>query len=699
MSLNKNTAAGLVATLGLLLLLALPANTAYAQNVVRVTGKVISKEKRKPQLGVNITDERTKRLLATTDEDGRFAVSVRDNGTLRFTMVGAQPVVVKVRKRTYIEVEIEEHDIELGEATVMAKRKEKTIQPEPTDIEIVGNWAKIKTVVRVPHKMFRRDTRLVVQPVLNNLTRKQERMFRPMVYDAKEYNQTQDRMYNFRMEEGDPLAAYVTVRHDSLEEKKSAGANDILPYVDSLYLEDVRDEFTCDVYMAIEDYRHILYRDTTIIARGTVRPLRWLEYNFGAEAITDSAYFPQVEKQLHDSRGEVNLVFPIGKAVFDAESEENKAELAKMEEQLRGIRETPDAKLQALRISGTSSPDGRYETNKRLARERMDYALEVLKSHIDEDSRRDMEFSSEADVATWDDVTALLRADSLFDEADQIEVLTKRHSKSIDEQGRAIRKLPFYRNLLEAKYLPKLRRVEYNMEYSVYRQLTLEEIRALYDKDYKQLSRYEFFQLYRNEPDDAKRELIIRQALETSPRFMVAANDLQVMLLNQDRPDPELLKPFVNKKAPLEVSINHAVALLETGHFEDAMELLDTIPNNERTELLHAVSGAMSGNVAANYDVIAKTSTRNRVAMLLAMKRNKEAYDYALTLDDGDAVSHYLRAVCLNRLEKPLDAGKELNIAIKMDPSLKATAYIDGDVNGLLLGDKRYEREADNIKE
>lgn len=179
MSLNKKTAASLVASLGLLLLFALPANIAYAQNVVRVTGKVISKEKRKPQMGVNITDERTKRLLAQTDEDGRFAVSLRDNGTLRFTMVGAEPVVVKVKKRTYIEVEIEERDFELNEATVMAKRKETTIQPEPTDIEIVGNWAKIKTVVRVPHKMFQRDTRLVVQPVLNNVTRKEERLFRP----------------------------------------------------------------------------------------------------------------------------------------------------------------------------------------------------------------------------------------------------------------------------------------------------------------------------------------------------------------------------------------------------------------------------------------------------------------------------------------------------------------------------------------
>lgn len=698
----RKLSAGFLSTAALMLLLAmLPAATMQAQHVIRVTGKVISKDKRKPQYGVNVTDERTKQLLASTDEDGRFVVSVRDNGTLRFTMVGAEPAIVKVRKHTYIEVELENKDFELEEALVKAKRKEKTIQPEPTDIEIVGNWAKIKTVVRVPHKLFRRDTRLVVQPVLNNLTKKKESLMRPMVYDAREYNQTQDRMYNFKMEEGDPLARFVTVRHDSLEEKREGdGAyNDILPYVDSLYLEDVRDEFTCDVYTAIEDYRRIIYRDTSIIARGTVRPLRWLEYNIGAEAITDAAYFPKAEKQLHDSRGEVNLVFPIGKAIFDEESEQNKAELAKMEEQLRSIRETPDAKLLALRISGTSSPDGRYELNKQLAQKRMEYALSVFKSHIDEDTRKDMEFASEADVATWEEVVALLRTDTLHKEAEQIENLIKQHSKSIDDQGKAIRRLPFYRDILEAKYLPRLRRVEYNMEYSIYRELTLDEIKALYEKDYKQLSRFEFFQLYRNEPDEGKREQIIRQALEISPSFMVAANDLQVILLNQHRPDPDLLKPFASQKAPIEVNINHAIALLETGRYEEAAELMDSIPRTEQTDLLHAVSGAMTGNLAGNYESIAQTSPRNRVAMLLAMKRNKEALDYAMMLDENEAVSHYLRAVCLNRLEKPVEAGKELNTAIKMDPSLKATAYIDGDVNGLLLGDKRYEREADNIKE
>lgn len=121
--------------------------------------------------------------------------------------------------------------------------------------------------------MFSHDTRLVVQPVLNNVTQGKLSLMRPMVYDAKEYNQTQDRLYSFNMADsasGDPLAKYVTIKTAAMREK--GRTNDIIGYNDSVYVDNVKDEYSCDVYMAIEDYTHILYRDTTIIARGTVNP-------------------------------------------------------------------------------------------------------------------------------------------------------------------------------------------------------------------------------------------------------------------------------------------------------------------------------------------------------------------------------------------------------------------------------------------
>ncbi len=666
------------------LLLCLTACLATAQDVIRVTGTVVSKTKNLPLFGANIVDAPSGRLMATTDEDGRFAINVRSNTTLRVSMVGAKVATVKVKGQTFLKIELEEEDVFLGEAVATVKRITDKVQPEPTDIEVRGNYFCVKTRVRVPREMFSHDTRLVVQPVINNVTRKELKLMRPMVYDAQEYNRTQDRLYNFDMDasDGDPLAKYVTVKSDSTRE--SGRTNDIIGYTDSIYVDNVKDEYTCDIYMAIEDYRHILYRDTTIIARGTVNPMRWLDYSFNANEITDSAYFPKPEVQLRDSKGQIDLRFPIGKAQFDTADPHNLAETEKLRKQLEQIAREKDATLNSLAIDGTSSPDGRYSSNLTLAQKRMDFAIGYLRSKLPEEMRSHMKFTSNAKVAPWVDVISLMRADSLNDEAKQVENIAMRYD-NIDTQSRAMRKLPFYARLLEGKYLPQLRRVGYVMNYSIFRQLTIAEIDELYQKDYRQLSRFEFFQLYRNEKNAERRETILRQALEMYPSFMVAANDLQTILINRQESDAELLAPFAGQKAPVAVNANHMIALLNAGQYTRADSIAQFLPDMESTHLLLAVSNALNGHYEDSYQTIAQTGKRNEVVMLLAMKRNKEALEASKALPDDEAMTHYLRAVCLNRAEKPVEAYDELEKAFKMDPSLERMAHIDGDVNDLLL--------------
>lgn len=666
----------------LLMLCALVLTTASAQDVVRVTGKVISKEKRTPLMGVNVVDAKAERLMATTDEDGRFAVNVHANTTLRFTMVGAEARNVKVKNLTYIEVEMDEHDVELGEATVLVKRITDKVTPEPTDIEIRGNFFHIRTRVRVPREMFSHDTRLVVQPVLNNNTKGVLTAMAPMVYDAREYNLTQDRMYDFDLENADPLHKYITVKADSTREK--GRKNDIIGYRDSIYVEDVKDDFSCDVYMAIENYNRIIYRDTTIIARGTVNPLRFLDYGFDGGVVTDSAYFPKAEMQLRDSKGEIKLNFPIGSSRLDLDNPQNADELASLNAQLQAIATSPDASLRAFSIVGTASPDGLYASNLRLAGARMKSALDFIVGRLDADTRRKMEVSSQAVVAGWDEVVALLRRDSLTAEADAVADIVARYPNR-DEQSRRVRSLPFYRSLLEGKYLPRLRRVEYALNYSIFRRLTIDEIRALHADDYRQLSRYEFFRLYRAEADTARREQYLRQALEMYPSFGVAASDLQAILITRHESDPDLLTPFAGKTAPQTLNTNHMIALINAGRYATADSIAEFVSDADATRLLKAVAGALNGRYADNFDVIAATGLRNEVLMLLAMKRNEEALIRAASLPDEEALTHYIMAICLNRVEKPVEAYTELRKALRMDPSLLKTAYIDGDVNDLIL--------------
>ena len=191
---------------------------ALAQSeIIRVTGKVVDSKKGEPLGFVNVTDMETKRLVAQTNVDGRFSVNVHANTTLRFSMIGAEVMSVKLRGRDSLMVQMIMTDVALGTVETVAKRVVNRVIVEPTPMEIVGNTVYFKNVVGVPSKMFGHNRRLVAQRVFKNKTRKQTVIMRPLVYDAVEYNQTQDRLYSFDMKgkDGDPLAPFVLIKNDT----------------------------------------------------------------------------------------------------------------------------------------------------------------------------------------------------------------------------------------------------------------------------------------------------------------------------------------------------------------------------------------------------------------------------------------------------------------------------------------------------
>lgn len=671
---------------------------ALAQSeIIRVTGKVVDSKKGEPLGFVNVTDMETKRLVAQTNVDGRFSVNVHANTTLRFSMIGAEVMSVKLRGRDSLMVQMIMTDVALGTVETVAKRVVNRVIVEPTPMEIVGNTVYFKNVVGVPSKMFGHNRRLVAQRVFKNKTRKQTVIMRPLVYDAVEYNQTQDRLYSFDMKgkEGDPLAPFVLIKNDTLRDKK-VDHRDSFMYMDSLYVKNPDDDFQAVTLLAIEDYNRIVFRDTLVTSKGKINPMRWLDYSFGASEITDEALYPKAIPQLRDSRGNIDLRFPIGKAAFDPEEAHNAAEISKLKAQIQDIAATRDATVQALSINGTSSPDGRYASNLALARRRMEYAISYFRSQMPEKLRSGMKFSSNASVAPWSEVAKLLRADSLEEEADKVEAVMKLYKG--DAVSQKMKRLPFYSKLLLNKYLPMLRSVGYTMSYSIYRNLTLDEIKDLYKKDYRKLSDYEFFKLYRSEEDDAQREKYLRQALEVSPSFMIAANDLAALLIKHNKPDADVLRKFAGEKAPEVVNRNQMVALLANHEYQAADSLAAYVPATAENRLLLAVSGAFMGDYEANYDAIAPTGLRNEVVLLLAMKKNEVALEKSKMLTDDDAVTHYIKAICLHRSNDTniaAEANRELKKALELDPELIEIAEGDADLNELdCIKEMKNKKEA-----
>ena len=407
----------------------------------------------------------------------------------------------------------------------------------------------------------------------------------------------------------------------------------------------------------------------------------------------------------------MDLQFPNNGARFDLSNEVNKRIIDELEEKLRALLGNKNATRINITLSCTSSPEGGFAHNYSLSQERMRFATNVLYGRLGADRDR-VSFDQGASVATWTDVAALLKKDSLFDKASAVEEIAAKF-KNRDDQWRAMRSLPFYGDLLTNKYLPQLRRVDYIISYTEFRNPSLQETRADYEKygPGPNINEYMYWQLYTNAENDTIRERIIREALKQYPdkeakETRVFAHDLQVVLLRHHRSDTTLLAPFAGTYAWDEINIAHAVALLENGAYQAAMDHMRRVKETEKTRFLHSICAVLAGERGKVLDVVARTSQRNRVSVLLHIDQNEAAYKTAMQMPDSLALTHYLRAVCINRLgiakiDDAIDkAKKELAIAIEMDPELKAIAEGDADVNKLLFDEKDelYQRKQDQYR-
>lgn len=726
---------------------------AYGQDnfiFIKVKVTLMDKEGENPSgdspVGVIIKDERLDKSYEIDDESGRSnSLAVYPNSKLTISAIGYESQTIKTGKdnNKTIEVKLLMERYTLMEAKVKGDLNDIFSGPARTVAKQEGNWYKIPFTLKLKREHFHHDSRVVVQPVLYNHTRDTVIYMRPKVLDRPEYNVTQDRLYGFDIEENDPLGEYVTVATEkdsvinvqrfkqlpdsvkgkgfkalfrqikNIPKRLKARKIDLHTYtwVDSIYKENPNDDCDCELRCLTEDYYKVLYDTAAVVAVGVVRPLRWLEYDVGIKEITDENKIPKPVQTPKADSAKVDLQFPNNGARFDLSNEVNKRIIDDLEEKLRALLGNKNATRINITLSCTSSPEGGFAHNYSLSQERMRFATNVLYGRLGADRDR-VSFDQGASVATWTDVAALLKKDSLFDKASAVEEIAAKF-KNRDDQWRAMRSLPFYGELLTNKYLPQLRRVDYIISYTEFRNPSLQETRADYEKygPGPNINEYMYWQLYTNAENDTIRERIIREALKQYPdkeskETRVFAHDLQVVLLRHHRSDTTLLAPFAGTYAWDEINIAHAVALLENGAYQAAMDHMRRVKETEKTRFLHSICAVLAGERGKVLDVVARTSQRNRVSVLLHIDQNEAAYKTAMQMPDSLALTHYLRAVCINRLgiakiDDAIDkAKKELAIAIEMDPELKAIAEGDADVNKLLFDEKDelYQRKQDQYR-
>lgn len=664
----------------------------YPQNPkMEITGTVMDDDGL-PAMSIVIRDKTENgEVYGITDYDGNFKIKADPTTSLHFSGLTYAPKVVKLKGKQRINVVLSFDTQQLDEVVVIAKRITNKLAPEPTDIEIVGNQYIIRPKVKIPKEMFKPNCRVIVQPMLVNITQNTQRLFRPAVVTGKEYAITLERMMEFDLTR-DPLHPYY-------EKSKRIDGNEVIAYVDSLYLDNPDDECRCDIFMYLVNYRKTTYQDTVVIAKGTVNPMRFFDFNIGAKKITDEKYIPRPKKQLRGDKGQVNLTFLINSAKIDDSDPNNAMELDKMREKLMHVDNDPNSEFMAFSVTAISSPEGPYQSNLKLAWKRVATAKETILKCLNPGTVMAMQdsISLDARVDTWESVAALMEKDSLSTEG--IREAIARYPNDITAQYRQILHLPNYRSVIFSDYLKRLRRVEYSFSYSVMRLLNDQEIREMYEKNYKDLVQYEFWRMYVNAKTDAEREKLCRQALELYPKYMLMANELAVILIDRKEPDVALLDPFINEKAPEELLCNQIIALLAQRDYVRADSIASMLGDSPLTRDVKALAGAFNGNFQMAYDHFASRGGTNEVVLLLALKRNEEAFDKTDELPD-EALTYYLRAVAANRLDKITDAFANLKKAFAADPTLKDVARIDGDVTDLLQQLEEEEKEkAEKAKE
>ncbi|MDE7388291.1 MAG: hypothetical protein K2M97_03445 [Muribaculaceae bacterium] len=659
----------------------LTAFAAVAMNARNITvrGHVTAKGTGEPIYGVTIYSASDDKLLGVTAHDGAYAVTLESMDSLIFSSHMFEEFHEPVNDRHSIDVALVPAAMQLDEVVVQAKSKKNAVSVEPTELEVDGNYLHFRrTRVKIPKRLFDSHSRMIIQPALYNVDRRTVSYATPVVFDGRNYAKTQKRMYDWFKDDNDPLTTY--------QEIKSRGAENEVFISDSIYVENPNEQFILLMMSSLEDYNRIKYVDTFDIARGTVNPLRFMKYSLDGVAMNEDQFIPSPEVELCDAAGEMNLLFPVGRSELLLELGNNAAEIDALIGEFRTIEADPDMTLKSFTIYGSASPEGSYETNHKLASARMKSAMQMVLNSIDPSLRRNAEISSEAEVAPWEDVEKMLRADSLNAEADQVAQVLERYSNP-DSRSVAMKRLPFYSTLLVDTYLPRLRRVNYSIISSRYRPLTDEEIAELYAANPSGLSKYQYYRLYTSLPE-GEREPVIRHAVAAHPDFVVAATDLAEIMIARNENPKELLDTFFVdpakwNKLPKSTRYNMAVACMQSDNYSRADSLLDALPEDPAYHKAKIYCAAFNGRYQDVLAEISEDSPLNEVLLLLKIKDNEHAYRRSKRLGNS-AVEEYVKAVAANRMDDFMAAIAHLQNAIELDPTLRDVAKTDSDICGLL---------------
>lgn len=280
-------------------------------------------------------------------------------------------------------------------------------------------------------------------------------------------------------------------------------------------------------------------------------------------------FAPQREVKQRRMQGQAYLDFQVGRSVIIPTFRRNPEELAKIREAVTQVRGNTDASITGLFVEGYASPEGSYATNERLARER---AL-ALKDYMSQTfGLPDHLFKVNSVAEDWEGLKMLVEQSRMPQREQVLAIIDS--DDSYDRKEQRLKALGgAYRTLLNEMF-PQLRRVEYQIDYSL-KEYSIEESMALITRDPGNLSQRELFLVagtYETGSDAFNEvfDLILRQYPEDTVANINAAG---VMLL---RGEDNTAKRYLDKAGEDPRALNNlGVYYLKTGDLDRAETLFN----------------------------------------------------------------------------------------------------------------------------
>lgn len=331
--------------------------------------------------------------------------------------------------------------------------------------------------------------------------------------------------------------------------------------------------------------------------------------------------------------------------------------------------------IKNVEVKAYASPDGGYAFNDKLANKRQNVSEGYVKQQL-KGNKMQADIDAHYTAQDWEGFMKLVQASNIQDKDVILRVLSM--YKDPQEREQQIRNMSEGFRELADGILPELRRSRLIINYQVIGRSD-EQIKQQYAADPTKLSLEELLYLAALEDHVSTKEAIYKKTIQLHKNDFRAYNNLAALALNKG--DEATAERYLdqalrcNSKAP-EAFANKAYIDLMHGRVAQAEQnLANATEANGFNEILGALNIARGNYANATEELF---NNNNSAALAQLLNKNYMAAEQTLNaIQQGDAMTSYLKAILYARQGKRDAAQQALQKALQQDATLRTYAEND----------------------